>query len=283
MAYKDYLNNISRQAQLFYESILATYNIDYGDEYEIAVCKFLKLILPKRYSVCRGHIVAFDDTTSKGDDIIIYDNTSFPKVRLYEDDLSIKQYIPLEAVYAYIELKHTLYIENNFTTAIEQIADAKNLELKRNRRDLTQIRDRSNNLGNIALTAGINKCLYWPEYRNPMFGCIISRFIKFSESNKRDVTKKEINDFIANSDSNLLPDLIIAGNNFLCLPVIKKDKKAILNSPFVKKGESQLVTIEDNNSIGIGIINLLRALEFIELDGVKLLELMIGEIGNRVV
>ena len=72
--YKNYAERLQKQADALFEQIMSTYNFDQGDEFEVALCKFLKLVLPQKYSICRGHIVDKMGVVSKGDDIIIYDN-----------------------------------------------------------------------------------------------------------------------------------------------------------------------------------------------------------------
>jgi hypothetical protein len=260
--YKDFLHKINNETKKLYETILAEYNFEFGYEFEIALCKLLRLILPQKYSICRGYIVSANDQTA-GDDIIIYDANLFPKIRLIEDDLSIKQYIPAEAVYAYIEAKHTLYLDNesgqSLKKACSQVGLAKNIP--REKRLLTEL-----DYGNIAdggilkVTAAPN----WPTYRNPMYGCIIARNV--SLKNGTTVSMKDFHKHISEGYANSYPDLIIAGEKFIFLPATQQpDTKHTIDSPFFIPNVSVLIGFETEMNMGVGIINLLRALNYIIL------------------
>lgn len=103
--YKNLIDRISDRAEAIFSEIESIYNFDKGDEFEIAVCKLLMAILPEKFGVCRGHVITKNDEVA-GDDIIIYDKHNFPLLRLLdEDNLWRKQYVPVEAVYCYIEAK----------------------------------------------------------------------------------------------------------------------------------------------------------------------------------
>ena len=93
------------------------YSFDYGPEFEIAVCEVLRIALPDRFGVARGYVVSADGSFA-GDDIIIYEKARFPTLGLRGKDSYLKkEYIPAEAVYCYIEAKHTLHIESPDTDA----------------------------------------------------------------------------------------------------------------------------------------------------------------------
>ena len=106
--YNDIIVNISRRFESELEYMSSIYNFDLGDEFEIAVCHVLRKILPIKYGICRGFVVDKSKNIA-GDDIIIYDRMNFPNLRFLgqEDDYARKNQIPVEAVYAYIEAKHT--------------------------------------------------------------------------------------------------------------------------------------------------------------------------------
>ena len=119
MKYSGYLQRFGQFESLF-ELIAARYNFDYGDEFEFALCDALRAILPERFGVCRGFIVA-SDGRSAGDDLIIFDRIRFPTLRLLrQDSFARKEQIPVEAVYAYIEAKHTLVLTGGLWTELEE-------------------------------------------------------------------------------------------------------------------------------------------------------------------
>jgi hypothetical protein len=257
--YDNLLNKISNEAKKSFDAILATYNFEHGNEFEVALCKLLKLILPKKYSICRGYIVT-SDGQKVGDDLIIYNAETFPKIRPIEDDFCIKQYIPVEAVYAYIEAKHTLCIDGNeqqntLQKAMKQISDFK--ALKRIQRPLNVINGFTLSSSFFSIQAEES----WPEYRNPLFGMIFSRHFK---SIRNDVVEDEyLSECLdkISDPSNNSADLIIAGENWIGLPCVEKT----IRSPFLIPEKSKRAWFKNENSIGIGICNLLRALNFIEL------------------
>src|SRR6266496_3746 len=107
MAYGNYIQTISSKFNELISEISAEHNFEYGPEFEIALCKVLRILLPLKYGVCRGYATSFDGKVA-GDDIIIFDQERFPTLRLLEDNtFAQKQHIPIEAIYVYIEAKHT--------------------------------------------------------------------------------------------------------------------------------------------------------------------------------
>ena len=109
--YNNFLLTLSKRFNGFMDGMSSFYNFDIGDEFEIALCRALRVILPKQYGICRGFIVTRDGSY-QGDDIIIYNPFLFPTLRfLGEDNFERKEYIPIEAVYAFIEAKYTINIE----------------------------------------------------------------------------------------------------------------------------------------------------------------------------
>ena len=75
--YSNYLMTIGKKFTALIDEIKGEYNFDLGHEFEIAICKALRIILPSRYGVCRGSVFTIDNR-STGDDIIIFDQWRFP-------------------------------------------------------------------------------------------------------------------------------------------------------------------------------------------------------------
>jgi hypothetical protein len=244
--YNDYLKRISDVIESSYKSILAIHNFDHGSDFEIVICKLLKLLLPEKYSICRGHIIPKKGTPTNCDDIVIYDATSFIKVRPIENDLSAKQHIPAEAVYAYIEAKHTLNLDA-LEKALKQIQEVKSIN-----REKCELHDLGNGISfpHIKFASTEN----WPEYRNPIYTAIIAR--------KRDseITKQMLQTKLDASCNNgsILPDLIVA-ENIVCLPKVGTR----IDSPFFILNKSQMTVFEIEMSMAIGLVNMLRAINFI--------------------
>lgn len=85
--------------------------------------EYIKKLFPSKYAIGNGIIVDSNETQSKQQDFIIYDNFNSPN--LIETD-SV-QVIPIESVYATIEVKSTLTI-SELETSIKNIESVKKLE-----------------------------------------------------------------------------------------------------------------------------------------------------------
>ena len=55
--YKDYIETVSTRFKAHLDEIEAVHNFDLGPEYEIAICKLLRAVLPDRFGICRGFVV----------------------------------------------------------------------------------------------------------------------------------------------------------------------------------------------------------------------------------
>src|SRR5262249_28491504 len=133
--YGDYLKTISTKFESLVAEISAGYNFDYGEEFERALCKVFRVLLPSKFGVCRGFVVTADGKQA-GDDIIIFDHERFPTLRLLANqDFAQKQKIPFEAVYCYIEAKHSIQLDAAGSVVLEkallQVSAVKLLERER--------------------------------------------------------------------------------------------------------------------------------------------------------
>ena len=125
--YNNIIDNIAQEFERLIGNIKTVYNFDYGNEFEISVCKFLRKFLPLKYGICRGFVIDKDGNRA-GDDIIIYDQELYPTLRFLEPDnqFAKKEQIPVEAVYAYIEAKYTLN-SDSLKKAVKQVGTVKKL------------------------------------------------------------------------------------------------------------------------------------------------------------
>ena len=80
--YNNIIEKISNEFGRELSSIVATYNFEYGEEFEIAICKILRKILPNKYGICRGFVVD-KEGKAEGDDIIIYDQELYPTFKIF--------------------------------------------------------------------------------------------------------------------------------------------------------------------------------------------------------
>lgn len=263
MAYSDFLRNISSKFEALFEEISAEYNFDYGPEFEIAFCKVLRVLLPWKYGICRGFVVT-NEGVATGDDIIIYDQERFATLWLLEDKIyAQKQKIPVEAVYAYIEAKHTLCLEGDrgqsLLKAFSQVESVKSLT--RGKVPLNQITP------HITMSDfNFKRPDYWPNYFNPIYGAIISRHVRIKENEKA----CGVDEFLPTLKEYCLrasklenpPDMIVAGANALVLPAVNRQIK----SPFFIKDHSYLEAFKsDEQAFGVGLTSMMYALDSIVL------------------
>lgn len=266
MAYLDFLKNIDDKFQALFNEISAEYNFDNGPEFEIALCKALRIILPNKYGICRGFVVSKGGKTA-GDDIIIYDQERFPTLRLLQDStFAQKQKIPIEAVYAYIEAKHTLCLEGNggqsLSKSTSQIKAVK--EIHREQVPLTQITPQVS-----ILSYNANRPSFWPQYRNPLYTAIISRQVRIKESSQISKCDDFFQQFNLSchllSKSDYTPDLIIAGSDVIAIPSVNTQ----VESPFFMPGISNLSAIKSpDQSFGSGLISMMYAFDHITLGNI---------------
>ncbi len=177
-SYGGFLGEIAARFQRRFDEIVVVENFDSGPEFEIALCEVLRKVLPRRVGVCRGYVV---DRTGEqqGDDIIVFDAARFPTLRSLGDDLSKKEHVPADAVLAYIEAKHTLYLEptkksegQSLTKAVSQVAAVKSLS--RTAVEISEVVPGVKLAGPITLTRDAPG---WPNKLNPWYGMIFARHL----------------------------------------------------------------------------------------------------------
>jgi hypothetical protein len=282
MAYNDFIKHIGIAFQNKFHEMQAIYNFDNGDEFEIALCQVLRFLLPNKYGICRGHIITFDDK-HVGDDIIIYDQDKFPTLRLIDhNSFHQKQYVPVEAVYAYIEAKHTLVLEggesisNSLAKAWKQSIAPKNLrrnEVRFGFGDNIEINEKGS-----SVNFQFQRAIGWPQYYNPMYTAIISCGLSLKQNQKtiRINSNKDllmifdkIEEYTLSHENS--PDLLIVDNDCGFLPAISipNEKLPVLESPYYIKGKSLLVPYKQEGlGFGIGMASMLYALENIKLGSI---------------
>jgi hypothetical protein len=250
--------NVSRGFEAALSLILVVHNFDYGDEFEVALCQILRSILPMKYGICRGHVVAINGEKA-GDDIIIFDRMKFPTVRsLAGEDYSRKEQVPIEAVYAYVEAKHTLQVlgnrESSLQHAMDQVCRVK--ALCHQRASVS-----------VATSEWQGSPNYWPPIRNPPYGVIVSRHVRQSESSPALQDPAAIRDALvgAPATNDHPPDLVIAGRSNLLLPVLRSGNGQFsMPSPFHLPRQSEFIPqVVPEVGFGAGVFVLLWALDWI--------------------
>lgn len=266
MKYKDYIKKTTEKFQSLTKEITAEYNFDFGNEYEVVLCTALRNILPEKYGICRGFVTTEDNQVA-GDDIIIYDRYRFNSIRpLLINDYSRKEYIPIEAVYAYIEAKYTLTIEGNggqsLNKACNQVSNVK--ALPRKDIPLNSIDPYMVNMATKVTRPN------WPNKLNPLFGVVFCHQVRLKTGDK---ILKDANSIYTALIGNIIdvpnfPDLIVAGNSNIILPFREYDnaKTKTYHSPFhISKKTMPNVFKVDEIAFGIGMTDLMYALDTIRL------------------
>lgn len=278
--YNGIIKNIAQEFQRSIGNISAVYNFDYGDEFEISVCKFLRRFLPLKYGVCRGFVVDKLGNTA-GDDIIIYDQELYPTLRFLDLDnqFAQKEQIPVEAVYAYIEAKYTLN-SNSLRKAVKQVGDVKRLCYSRSAVPKIKIEKDCHIFNNQ-----YSKLNGWnPIITNPVYGMILSAN-SVGINGKKLESDEDITEFVCTeiqerlvSDVRELKhfcfDSIIAGNSttaFCGHYMFDEDGHkidAVQLTRFytgIYEGACYQVNTHKNIAFGLAIAHLMVALNYIQL------------------
>lgn len=266
--YNNFVKKLSERFKEQLSKIEVEYNFDYGPEFEIALCRLLSSALPQKFGICRGFLV---DASGKmaGDDIILYAHDRFPTLRQGLGlDFTVKDQIPIEAAYAYIEAKHTLVLQGNdpssLQKAVKQVAKVKELCARREPVELASFDPYVENLFKV------NPSLEY-KIRNPMYGAVLARQVRLegkSEilSNPDEIDKlikEDLQDLVLNRD--YAPDLIIAGNHNIVVPALMRPDGLCTYSQFFSEGKIFGSRIVPDISFGIGLVCLFFALDWIRL------------------
>jgi hypothetical protein len=263
--YNNYICKLAEKFNRIIDDILADFNFDYGFEFEIVICKALRKILPNKYGICRGHVVS-SNGDKQGDDIII-DQERFPTLKANEaDEFFRKENIPIEAVYGYIEAKHTLN-PDSLDKAYKQITAVKQLIMTRPQMNLFQ----NDPYINDARRVGVQISEDYPVFRNPVFCVILSRYAT-THDGKRTENPQEIHDFlqhgVAALNGKFRPELIVAGkSNFLGVGHQQSDGEFTptlftLNNLKILEYEN---LVRENLAFGLALAQLLSAIDWIRL------------------
>ncbi len=264
--YDNFIKVLTDRAVGRLNEIEGTYGFEYGVEFEIALCEILRDFLPNKYGICRGFVVDFEGNKA-GDDIIIYDQERFPTLKLKgKEEFARKESIPIEAVYAYIEAKHTIVLNNldntsSLVKALDQIKNVKKLILKREK-------------ANINIDPKSEKELEYPKYSNPPFTLIWAR--RVSISNNSNITSDSItidnnlwSPHINHFDEHTYPDCLIIGeSNFYSSAYSSSDSKLhfpVFNLNKNYEGIQYGRYLLDNLAFGYGLAFLMTALDQIGL------------------
>lgn len=249
-AYGGYIERLSRKVEARLIDIEAMFNFDLGSEFEISLCILLEDILSAKYGVCRGFIVT-EDGRLAGDDVIIYDKLSCPTLRAgIGRQFSVKEQIPVDAVYAYIECKHSIATSSVAEKAISQTRKIKELLLSRQIK-LNPTYEKDGPIYN-------GKTRDWPrsypQYKNQPFCAVFARTY--------DQTI-----VIVDGVDPLDPDLLVLGPNNIATQSVMLGPDGVKGALFYDAKYWAGLRVETcaGNAFGLGLVILLQALNWIEL------------------
>lgn len=257
--YRDYVPRISRLFSSRIEEMCPIYGFDYGDEFEVALCKSFRTALPSKYEVCRGHAVSQDGSTTQGDDIIIYDPLRFPNTTARDnDEFALKNSVPIEAIYAYIEAKHTLVIEGDggqsLIKAIEQVGRFKKIVEKRSEPEIPDWLRKS------------RPEIFKDSPLNPVMGCIFANRVKRRATDKAHLDDPQEIVTLMLSQKILVEqsfDLLVLGKDLIYLPTTANQRELL---PFSRVDEATFrPVIVPDNAMAVGFIQIATALDTIQL------------------
>ena len=288
--YGKWVKTLSERFEANLSTVDVEHGFEYGSEFEVVICKSLRSALPDKYGVCRGYVIDAQGTKA-GDDIIIFDRHRFPTVSLRErDDLSRKESVPIEAVYCYIEAKHTINLEGDdpqsLSKACQQIANVKRLCATREAVSHDQIQPHLNvSFWNDIFELQVNPPLYFPTILNPVFGVLFARYVRQKKGKKEVISSPdEILSIIGSLkvENDQHPDLIVLGSNVVISPIIVNEHNhtAELRSPFFLEGQSSYFPVKvDGTGFGIGLLSMMYALDWIRLGVMPWNKILVDALG----
>lgn len=264
--YGDYVKDLHRAFEKRLDFISSQFNFDLGAEFEIAVCEILSDFLPSKYGVCRGFVIDANGAAA-GDDIIIFDQERFPTLRCGTNRaFDKKNKVPIEAVYAYIEAKNTLNAEN-YEKAIKQVQAVKELCASREKVGIYQHDPYVS--CNKRLPEPI---LHLPEYRNPVFGMVLSRHATGGDGKKASLGSSDVDTFLRERLKSMtfnphLPDLIVAGPDNFLSPAHRKDDGENLPSLYYIPGITTGYQVLEKPGLAFGaaLAQLAGAIDWVRL------------------
>jgi hypothetical protein len=265
--YKGFVDRISTLFNLKLAEMSTIYNFDLGHEFEIALCKVFRTILPLKYGVCRGFIVCENDEFA-GDDIIIYNRERFPALRLLNDEsFSHKEMIPVESVCAYIEAKHSLVIDGAGPQSVQKAE----LQLSKVKELIREPVDSSISIDPyVKLPIEASPDPNRPPILNKIFGGIIANKIRISSNDAPIENPEEIMKSFGSVrfQAHERPDFIVAGGDVVFMPFVPDGENGEwqFHSPYMIDGRSKLHgRVVPNRAFSVAISSLLFSLDKIRL------------------
>ncbi|MDS4022821.1 MAG: hypothetical protein RKR03_20285 [Candidatus Competibacter sp.] len=213
--YGNYLRRIADRWQGELASIMAGYNFDLGDEFEIVVCRLLRAFLPSRYGVCRGHAIDRDGKKSQGDDVIVFDKLRYPTIGLRDEcDFSRKEFVPVEAVYGYLEAKSTIILDD------QKCPHASSQLLAHACKQAVDFREFCERRQSVSYNNGPPVPWIRSDRADPVFTAVISNGVKETATSELIANGPEVCEILNEKNRALtpIPDLVLLGSTAVGLP-----------------------------------------------------------------
>jgi hypothetical protein len=267
--YKDYIPTITKRFEEHLSKIEAQYGFDYGDEFEFALIDFLDTVLPEKFGVRRGHASTFEGSQA-GDDLIVFDRIRMPTIGLRDSfEKYRKTRIPVEAIYSYIEVKHTLILEGDgpqsMKKACAQVAKVRNLCATRAAEPLNVAR-LPRDLHFAAANGG------YPDRMDPTLGVVFARNVKVRSTDKAFATGTEIEEALHRlggvTGNEPPPDLMVLGPDIVITPHLDRADKIAFEyvSPFYLPYRSNFgIRFAGGHAAAIAVCTIMYALDLIRL------------------
>jgi len=266
--YRDYLNTLSQRFSASFSTIQGIYGFDYGPEFEIALADVLRSALPSDYGICRGHAISASGEYA-GDDIFIYDHRRLPTLGVRDErEILRRDRIPIEAVYSYVEAKHSIVIkgdgDSSLSKACKQVSKVKELCAKRRPSPLN-ISDLPEGMDLAAWGGGT------PQRLDPVFGMVVARNVREKEGSPIIDDPSEIRDLVEEhfklTGDDHFPDAIIFGQDVFAYPYLESSEggKAYVTPFYIPKKSDFAIAQKPGHGFPWGFVSLMYALEFIKL------------------
>lgn len=193
---------------------------------------------------------------------------------LEEDNYAQLEQVPVDAVYAYFEAKHTLHLTGDggqsLTKSLEQVARVKALCGTRPKVPLSLLASLNFDLGNIFQ---VNAPPGFPDLRNPLFAGVLARWLRETPASPVITDPQAAADLLARGMGHRDPsaDMMVLGSDLMALPVLENEQgRPVLVSPFYVDHRWRLGLHPCRGmAFGGGLSLLLWALDFIELGRVQ--------------
>ena len=260
LLYDGFLIDIAKLVNAKIGEIRAEENFTLGPEFEIAICKLLRMILPSNCGVCRGHAITREGQKA-GDDILVFDRSRFPLLRLLDqDDFGQLMRVPVGAVFAYVEAKHTVYLDSPRTKqslehALAQVDAVRSLP----RPPVPPVINGKR--VPPAVVPYLGRRIGRHGHLNPIFGAVVARHVRATKGSKI-LSADEISKRLTKRPLPQQADTLVLGSDIIVLPI---DEAGHLVEYYTGPGVRPTIFETPGASLAICLAMVANAVSTIEL------------------